>query len=59
MAKKQLMRTAPGMVEHTSRTRRMKRPMRCSSCGTTQHFRRIVVFDRKKGKRCTKCAGNC
>ena len=56
--KKQLIRTAPSQIEKTARTRRMIRPMRCASCGTTQSFRRIVKFGGvlgKRGKRCSKC----
>lgn len=53
--KKQLIRTAPSQIEKTERTRRMIRPMRCATCGTTQGFRRIVKFGGERGKRCSKC----
>lgn len=49
MAKPKLIKTRPGS---TDRTRGMKRPMRCDSCGTTQEFSKMVQFVRRL---CTNC----
>lgn len=45
--KKKVIKTAPGAIEDTARTRRMRRKIRCNSCGITQSASRIVRFVRK------------
>lgn len=50
--KKQLIRTSPGFIENTDRTRKMRRPMRCHCCGITKDVSQFVRFARK---RCVTC----
>ena len=45
--KKKLIKTAPGAIEKTDRTRKMQRPLRCHCCGITNDASQFVRFVRK------------